>query len=129
MTEVIQFSVHIFPIINCEVSVSNVKIKLLDFHGSFLLRCFWSTDLVVRGLKKTVIRDNTYYLMLPITLKLNFVIKCEIVFVLIAILIIYCTVVYGELKKYWKLEILKSLGRFYDGLALSPTGLNRFHIS
>jgi len=28
----------------------------------------------------------------------------------------------------WKLEILKSLGGFYDELAFSPTGLNRFHI-
>jgi len=28
-----------------------------------------------------------------------------------------------------KLEILKSLGGFYDGLALYPTGLNRLHIS
>jgi len=28
-----------------------------------------------------------------------------------------------------KLEILKSLGGFYDGLAFSPTGLNRLHIS
>jgi len=37
--------------------------------------------------------------------------------------------VFVETGTLLKLKILKSPGGFYDGLAFSPTGPNRFHIN
>jgi len=36
---------------------------------------------------------------------------------------------YNLPRNQTELEILKSLGGFYDGLAFSPTGPNHFHVS